>query len=157
MLLTEGEFLMQKISDKVNHNHSNYGGVGNRIMAFLLDIILLIFLSTGLIVLLLKIFEDAANINSNSYNIIVNSTYIFPIVCFFYFTLLESSTLMTTLGKRCMRLVVVDYDLNKITFMNAVIRFLTKSIVFIGFIFILPSKKNQALHDIIAKTIVIKK
>jgi uncharacterized RDD family membrane protein YckC len=75
-----------------------------------------------------------------------------------YFAFQESSTRKGTVGKQAMNLIVTDLDGNKISFTQATIRFLGKFLAavpfFAGFLLIFCTKKKQALHDIIAKTLV---
>ncbi|HIF8966878.1 TPA: RDD family protein, partial [Vibrio cholerae] len=66
-----------------------------------------------------------------------------------------------TPGKMLLKLKVVDeHTLNKLTFKQSIIRYLSYYIsllgFFIGFFWIFFNKKNQGWHDKIAKTIVIK-
>jgi uncharacterized RDD family membrane protein YckC len=75
-----------------------------------------------------------------------------------YFALQESSTRKGTVGKQAMNLIVTDLDGNKISFKQATKRFLGKFLAaipfFAGFLLIFFTEKRQALHDIIAKTVV---
>jgi uncharacterized RDD family membrane protein YckC len=75
-----------------------------------------------------------------------------------YFALQESSTRKGTVGKQAMNLIVTDLDGNKISFKQATKRFLVKFLAaipfFAGFLLIFFTEKRQALHDIIAKTVV---
>jgi uncharacterized RDD family membrane protein YckC len=75
-----------------------------------------------------------------------------------YFAFQESSTRKGTVGKQAMNLIVTDLDGNKISFTQATARFLGKFLAavpfFAGFLLIFFTKKKQALHDIIAKTLV---
>ena len=80
------------------------------------------------------------------------------LVVWSYFALQESSTRKGTVGKQAMNLIVTDLDGNKISFTQATKRFLGKFLAavpfFAGFLLIFFTKKKQALHDIIAKTLV---
>lgn len=75
-----------------------------------------------------------------------------------YFAFQESSSRKGTVGKQAMNLIVTDLDGNKISFMQATKRFLGKFLAaipfFTGFLMIFFTKKKQALHDILAKTLV---
>ena len=75
-----------------------------------------------------------------------------------YFAFQESSTRKGTVGKQAMNLIVTDLDGNKISFIQATKRFLGKFLAavpfFAGFLLIFFTKKKQALHDILAKTLV---
>ncbi len=83
------------------------------------------------------------------------------IVNWIYFTGLESSKLKGTLGKLILGVKVTDLHDKQISFMKANIRYWSKIIsiliLFIGFIMIMKNSKKQGLHDMLAKTTVIKK
>ena len=78
-----------------------------------------------------------------------------------YFSLMESSPKMATLGKMAMGLVVVDYKGKRLSFDKATSRWLGKFIsaltLGIGFLMPLWTKKKQCLHDFMASTLVIHK
>jgi uncharacterized RDD family membrane protein YckC len=82
------------------------------------------------------------------------------IVAWLYWALMESSNLQATLGKIAMGIVVTDEYGNRISFGRATGRELSKgfsAILFIGFIMAAITKTNQALHDKIARTLVLMK
>jgi uncharacterized RDD family membrane protein YckC len=78
-----------------------------------------------------------------------------------YYTFMESSKLQASVGKLALSLVVTDTNGAKLDFSKALIRNLSKIIsgviLCIGFIMAGFTDKKQALHDIIAGTIVVKK
>jgi len=78
-----------------------------------------------------------------------------------YFTIMESSKLQATLGKKICNLVVTDSSGNRITFLRANGRFWSKfisgAIFCIGYIMAAFTEKHQALHDMVAETLVVKK
>lgn len=78
-----------------------------------------------------------------------------------YFTFMESSNLQASVGKLALGLVVTDENGAKLDFGKALVRNLCKilsaMILFIGFIMAGFTDKKQGLHDIIAKTLVVKK
>lgn len=78
-----------------------------------------------------------------------------------YFTLLESSSRQATLGKMALRIVVTDLKGNKISFGRANARywgkFVSGAVLLIGYIMAGLTEKKQALHDIMADTLVVKK
>jgi uncharacterized RDD family membrane protein YckC len=82
------------------------------------------------------------------------------IVSWLYFALLESSPKQATLGKMALGIKVTDLDGNRISFGRATGRFFAKIIsgviLMIGYIMAAFTAKKQALHDIIASTLVIK-
>jgi uncharacterized RDD family membrane protein YckC len=78
-----------------------------------------------------------------------------------YYALLESSAWQATLGKKALGLEVTDMQGMRISFGRATGRFFAKIIssiiLFIGFIMAGFTEKKQALHDMIAGTLVVRK
>jgi len=77
-----------------------------------------------------------------------------------YFAYMESSEKQATFGKQALGIIVTDMEGRRITTGNAVVRYLSKIlsglILGIGFLMVLFTERKQGLHDIIAKTLVIK-
>jgi len=78
-----------------------------------------------------------------------------------YFSLMESSKYQGTVGKMALGLIVTDTNGGKLDFGKALVRNLGKIIssliLCIGYIMAGFTEKKQALHDIIASTLVVKK
>jgi uncharacterized RDD family membrane protein YckC len=78
-----------------------------------------------------------------------------------YFSLMESSKFQGTVGKIALGLIVTDTNGGKLDFVKALIRNLGKIIssliLCIGYIMAGFTEKKQALHDMIASTLVVKK
>jgi uncharacterized RDD family membrane protein YckC len=78
-----------------------------------------------------------------------------------YYVIMETSDYQGTLGKMAMGIKVTDLDGNKLTYQKSIFRFLatflSKITIFIGYIIAAFTEKKQALHDIIAGTLVVKK
>jgi uncharacterized RDD family membrane protein YckC len=78
-----------------------------------------------------------------------------------YFTFMESSKFQATIGKMALGLIVTDLNGAKLDFSKAFIRNLCKIIsnitMAIGYIMAGFTEKKQALHDMIASTLVVKK
>lgn len=79
---------------------------------------------------------------------------------FLYYTLQESSAAQATLGKRMLHIKVTDLNGGRISFGRAALRYFAKIlsavILLIGFIMAAFTEKKQALHDMIAGTLVVK-
>ena len=79
----------------------------------------------------------------------------------FYFTIMQSSKLQATVGKKVCNLVVTDSTGNRISFAKANARFWSKfisaAIFGVGYLMAAFTEKHQALHDMIADTVVLKK
>jgi uncharacterized RDD family membrane protein YckC len=76
-----------------------------------------------------------------------------------YAPFLESSALRATVGKKLLGIQVVDLQGNTITFRAAMIRSLMKLVscvfAFLPYLLALFTDRKQALHDIVAETVVV--
>lgn len=83
------------------------------------------------------------------------------VVTWLYCALLESSPLRATLGKAALGIVVTDGAGERIGFLRATVRHLGKilsaAILMIGFLMAGVTARKQALHDLIAETLVVKR
>ena len=83
------------------------------------------------------------------------------IVVWLYAALMESSARQATLGKMMIGVVVTDTEGNRLSFGRASARYFAKFVsvitLMIGFIMAAFTKRKQALHDIMAGTLVIRK
>jgi len=86
---------------------------------------------------------------------------IMSVVKWLYFALLESSAWQATLGKKALGLMVTDLGGGRISFARASGRLFGKLIsaliLWIGFMMAGFTEKKQALHDMMAGTLVIRK
>ncbi len=77
-----------------------------------------------------------------------------------YYTLFESSSWQATPGKRMLRLYVTDLKGRRLTVARALLRNLARQIsgiFFIGYIITGFTEKKQALHDILAGCLVLRR
>ena len=136
-------------------DHAAYGGFWIRVVAYVIDAILLTIVC-GIADRLLGInifasdwehFDPLANLVS-------------LVIGWLYFALLESSERGATVGKMAMGLRVVTSDGQRLSFMNATGRYFAKIlsaiILGIGFIMVAFTDRKRGLHDMIAGTLVIK-
>jgi uncharacterized RDD family membrane protein YckC len=83
------------------------------------------------------------------------------VIWWLYYALMESSSQQATLGKMALGIVVTDLDGRRISFGKASIRHWSKIlsylILLIGYIMAGFTARKQALHDLIAGTLVINK
>ncbi|MBN1695261.1 RDD family protein [candidate division WOR-3 bacterium] len=157
------------ISRSENISSASYSGFGSfweRFLAYLIDSailtlgsVVIVFFGAFFIGFILALIGMEVEKMENFF---VGVYYILAFVlCWFYFTIMESSKLQATLGKKICYLVVTDTSGNRITFAKANSRFWSKfisgAIFCIGYIMAAFTEKHQALHDIIAGTIVVKK
>lgn len=85
----------------------------------------------------------------------------FFVVQTLYFALMESSSKQATVGKMVLGIKVTDTNGNQLDFVKALVRNVSKLIssfiLLIGYIMAGFTEKKQALHDMIANTLVVKK
>ena len=131
-----------------------YAGFWWRVLAYVIDTIILL-IHGYLFIVVLEVLgirgRDAEGIGK-----------LFDaIVGWLYYALQEASVHQGTLGKRACGLIVTDMNGQRISFGRATGRyfakFLSSLILFIGFIMAGFTEKRQALHDMIASTLVLKR
>jgi uncharacterized RDD family membrane protein YckC len=143
-----------------------YAGLVERFSAFFIDNMILTFcgfLFFGVITIITGVMgndlNDIQRMTSTRFKLffIINS-FIIP---WLYFTLMESSRKQATIGKMALGIIVTDYDGRRISWWKANIRFWSKIIssltIYFGYIIVAFTERKQALHDMIAKTLVVKK
>jgi uncharacterized RDD family membrane protein YckC len=85
---------------------------------------------------------------------------LYTIAGWLYFALMESSIHQATFGKRAVGIVVTNMEGDRITFARATGRYFGKiistMILYIGYIMAGFTEKKQALHDMMASTLVLK-
>ena len=83
-----------------------------------------------------------------------------PLAFWLYEALMTSSIRQATFGKMIFNLRITDMKGSKISFGRASVRHFSKyishAIAYIGFIMIAFDDKRQGLHDLLAKTFVVK-
>jgi uncharacterized RDD family membrane protein YckC len=93
--------------------------------------------------------------------LMVRVTIITAILQWLYFSLMESSVWQATVGKKLLGLTVTDLEGRRISFGRATGRYFAKIIsaliLFIGYLMAGFTEKKQALHDMIAGTLVLRK
>jgi uncharacterized RDD family membrane protein YckC len=151
---------------------SPYGGFWIRLLAHFIDHIVLSIVAAPLYFVLvfpaiIRIFNEAQQNAEPSPDMIFAilggmSTFLLIVVAgnWLYDALLTSSSWQGTIGKRVLRLKVVDEQGNRIGFGRATGRFFSKiisgMILYIGFIMVAFTDRKRGLHDMIAGTVVMK-
>jgi uncharacterized RDD family membrane protein YckC len=151
-----------------------FAGFWWRFLAYLIDSIIISFVSWILFIPILGIFgvsmyslqKTGMDIEDNPallgsiilvYMLIVGISILFN---WLYFALLESSKMQGTIGKMALRIKVTDYSGNRVSFARATGRYfgkiLSSLILMIGYLMAGFTEKKQALHDILANCYVIK-
>ena len=132
-----------------------YGGFWIRLVAYIIDAILL-SIAMGIVSTVAGVNFFNPDIESYS----SSANFIYVLVTWLYFALLESSERGATVGKMAMGLRVVTDQGQRLSFLNATGRYFAKIIsaiiLCIGFIMIAFTDRKRGLHDMIAGTLVIK-
>jgi uncharacterized RDD family membrane protein YckC len=151
---------------------SPYGGFWLRLLAHLIDHIILGAIAAPLFFILalptiMRVAHEAENNQDPSPEMIMailSSVFLYAAIAFagqwLYEALLTSSSWQGTIGKRVLRLKVVDQAGNRIGFGRATGRFFAKilsSMFFcIGFLMIAFTEQKTGLHDMLAGTRVLR-
>lgn len=152
---------------RVNRVSVGYAGFWLRLAAYLIDNLLLGLVLGNLILRPLMGRPGGIPADNPWYLFTNTSPQVTAVILLFlmgnwvYFSLSESSPWRATIGKKVLGLEVVDLQGNRISFARASGRFFAKilsSMTFlIGFIMAGFTAKKQALHDMVAGCLVIKK
>jgi len=147
-----------------------YGGFWRRVVAALIDGILI-----GLVLYAIDMFlpivenasmgsispPDSAMGIAAEANLTPLGTLILIIGSWLYAALLESGPGQATIGKLAMALKVTDIEGDRVSFAQASGRYYAKFISFviflIGFLMVAFTARKQGLHDLLAKTLVIRR
>ncbi len=145
---------------------TGYAGFWRRFIAALIDTIVLVIggaIIGGIIGGTIGFILGAVGTETSTIQAIAVVTgYLVGIVLnWLYFTLLESSSKQATLGKMAIGIIVTDLNGSRISFGRANGRYWGKIvsaiILSIGFIMAGFTQEKQALHDIMARTLVVEK
>lgn len=150
-----------------------YAGFWRRFVAFLIDWIVLQIVSfvTAPMLALVGVPLDPFEGQQPSFPDLLNrpdlmekllpAALVGVVLGWLYYALLESSSWQATLGKKAIGLTVTDLDGRRISFLRATGRHFAKLLSWftltIGFILAGLTAKKQALHDIIADCLVVRR
>jgi uncharacterized RDD family membrane protein YckC len=131
----------------------SYAGFWKRFFALVLDMIVISFL-TSILLYLRSLVTGGATYEGDTF-----SSFTTFLITMAYFAYQESSEKQATLGKSIMGIRVTDLHGNRITLLNAAGRHLGKilssMILMIGYIIAAFTPRKQALHDMLASTLVV--
>jgi len=141
-----------------------YASFWRRLVAFAIDLVLLVFACFALAVLLSPLLLVAPDTTGD----LLKSRYALPaavlvivLLNWLYFAGFESSKSQATIGKTTLEIAVADLNGEKVSFGRATVRSLAKLLscltLGVGFLIMIFSKRKQTLHDRIAGTVVIVK
>jgi uncharacterized RDD family membrane protein YckC len=152
----------------VQNGNVEYAGFGIRLLAWLVDFLVLLFLSfitaliSGFFIAFILVYVSIVSTDSSIVTFLRDFVpgFIGFSVNLLYFTLFWSSKFQGTPGKILLGLKIVDVNGNKISYSTALIRyistFISSLLLGIGYLLIIFDGKKQALHDKLASTYVIK-
>jgi uncharacterized RDD family membrane protein YckC len=149
---------------------TNYAGFFLRVLAYFIDVIPMMVL----LILFFLIFTDIKDVFikylDNPHDLQARQDFIYnyrnkirnisTLLWIVYSIVFEASPFQGTLGKILLKIKVSNIDGSRITIGKSVIRNIFKLvsgfIVFIGLIMVGITKNKQGLHDMVAKTVVLK-
>lgn len=142
----------------------SYGGFWKRLAAYIIDWIILLFISFVLMILF-GLFLAYLGKNPDNESAMLGVSFIGDLmtlcITWFYYAGMESSSKQATFGKSLLGMKVTDLNGERISFLRSSVRYFSKIlsilIFFIGFIMIAFTAKKQGLHDMIAGTLVVNK
>lgn len=162
--------------ERIDVSETQYAGFWLRFLAYVIDYLLMYFIQIFAIVPLLAFFgialisfdqlnelnpEEMLPFVIAAVGVFAIFGLFFAIIGWLYFAIMESSAQQATLGKMVLGIKVTDMQGNRITFLQATGRYFGKilsAIIFnIGFIMAGFTEKKQALHDLMAGCLVVKK
>jgi len=150
------EDLKRGIEQTVSASIVKYAGFWKRFAAFIIDSII-ISIVTYIVYLMIPVMLSRERPESE----VFLGWILWMIVNWLYGAVMESSSGQATLGKMALGIIVTDYEGKRISFGRATGRLFAKIIsgliLLIGYIMAGFTGKKQALHDMIAKTLVVVK
>jgi uncharacterized RDD family membrane protein YckC len=148
------------------HTGDNLASFGWRLLAYIIDYLILAFL---LNFVLKALAINGMDINIKSYadimklplSQLVTIEIITSLAWIIYNSACEVSPMKGSIGKKIFKMVVVDVDGMGMTFMNALLRSFGKTVsifcFYLGFLSIFFTEHKQAVHDLLAKSYVVKR
>ncbi len=145
-----------------------YAGFWLRAVAFICDLLIITFASFPI---LWKLIEQNVGPEPSAHQYVAFYTsgtrqaiafqLLLQLICWLYFAAFESSRWQATPGKKILGLYVTDLNGKRISFGRATGRYIGKALeqltLFIGFVMAGFTARKQALHDIVASCLVLKK
>ncbi len=153
--------------DQLLYSTSNYAGFWRRFAAVMLDGLILWVVNTTLqsVSGVGTRLQEAVLEDPTDYQAMIDIAgpiwAVGVVIQMLYFAYFESSEKQATFGKQALGLIVTDTNGDRITFVKAVIRYFARWVsgfmLAIGYLIQPFTEKKQALHDMIAGTLVFKK
>ena len=142
----------------MSENKKSYAGFWKRVIAYLIDAFIIAFPVTMIFGTVIPEVLKTENLEVTSVTVSMPQV-IMLVASWVYFAGLESSAWQATVGKKLLGMQVTDTSGERINFIKATVRYLSKFLssffLMIGFIMVAFTAKKQGLHDFIAGTVVI--
>jgi uncharacterized RDD family membrane protein YckC len=142
----------------VNDEIKSYGGFWKRVIAYLIDGLIIAVPITMIFGTVIPDVMQAENVQAVPFAVSVPQL-IMILGSWVYFAGLESSEWQATVGKKILGMKVVNAAGQRINFIKATVRYVAKIlssfILMIGFIMVAFTARKQGLHDFIAGTTVV--
>ena len=142
----------------MRENMKSYAGFWKRVIAYLIDAFIIAFPVTMIFGTVIPVVLKTENLEVTSVTVSMPQI-IMLVSSWVYFAGLESSAWQATVGKKMLGMKVADTSGERIDFIKATVRYLSKflsSFIFmIGFIMVAFTAKKQGLHDFIARPTVV--
>ena len=148
------------MADSLTGISFRYAGFGLRLIAAIVDAGILFLAMLGLgAVFGVNIFAvTPTDLESDGIAILEG---VMVLIAWLYYAGMESTPPQATVGKLFMGIYVTDRDGDRVGFGRASLRYwakyLSALILFIGFLMAIITRHRQALHDIIANCLVLKR
>jgi uncharacterized RDD family membrane protein YckC len=153
---------------------ATYAGFWKRFAAYLIDSIIMSAVTFLVLIPFLAMIGISAGVSSSMEDSeaaagligLLIGAYLFAIFVmmiaqWLYFALMESSSRQATLGKMALGIIVTDMNGGQLGFGKATGRYFGKivssMIMCIGYLMVAFTEKKQALHDMMAGTLVVNK
>ncbi|QKS69925.1 RDD family protein [Paenalkalicoccus suaedae] len=131
---------------------TSYGGFWIRLIAFLID---------GFILAVPFIIYTYIQFGTYEYRSITSVNFLYGITGLLYYVILPTTPLQATFGKAILGMKITSTDGERISVLRSLGRYISQFIsglIFLfGFIMIAFMKRKEGLHDLLAKTYVVKK
>lgn len=135
-----------------------YAGIIRRLIAGIIDV-MLILASAQIIYLIISIAGLTRNLTNGQTELVTD--FLSFIIGWVYYAQMESSTYQATIGKQILQISVTRLDGERLSFARASARYFAKLLstvtFFVGYLMAGFTEKKQALHDKIAKTVVVQR
>lgn len=135
-----------------NLDQLEYASFWKRCLAGMIDLIIAVA-SVGIVAFMICNVK-ITGIRENT--IVLIAIFSFYALIFLYFAYFESSIWQATPGKKMLNMRLMRVDGSKVTFLRALARSLCKLFLSYFGVMALFTRKKQGLHDLIAKTVVVR-